>query len=502
MSRLLWTRKQNVGPFPRAEHAMAFDSTRRRTVLFGGDSLHKQLFEDTWEWDDDNWTQMNDLGPGPRSRHAMAYDVSRQRVVLFGGTNGSSMFADTWEWNGEDWTQNADGGPSPRIGHAMVYDAGRNRIVLFGGESDETFQNDTWEWNGDNWVELEDTGPAPRRDHAMAFDASRDRIVLFGGTSSTQSFGDTWEWDGTVWTQVSSFGPPAGLKATLIWTGQRSLLYGGLSSVTGALVLFRNSWEWDGKHWTIRQDMGPGARFSHAMVFDSARQRGVLFGGSASSPISEASPTAFGDTWEQFEGGKESTPPPPAEGTMESVSVTPLSREEGMPVIVEIKFSAPTAKDVDIDLNIIPDTGGSIWSETVHLVAGARSMSHIFPVGLPAAPFTVTATAGAITRSAPFAVIPNTSLQLQSLTAIRKNERMIDVTVTLTGPVPTIPGMFADGLLVPLMVDNGLLPGVMVKRNERIGTATIPGHGIEVSMRVNATLGAVVREVTIEPGLP
>lgn len=35
MARLLWTQKQHVGPQARVGHALAYDSERRRTVLFG-----------------------------------------------------------------------------------------------------------------------------------------------------------------------------------------------------------------------------------------------------------------------------------------------------------------------------------------------------------------------------------------------------------------------------------------------------------------------------------
>jgi len=36
MSHLLWTQKQDVGPSARTSSAMAFDSTKNRTLLFGG----------------------------------------------------------------------------------------------------------------------------------------------------------------------------------------------------------------------------------------------------------------------------------------------------------------------------------------------------------------------------------------------------------------------------------------------------------------------------------
>ncbi|MEK7732068.1 MAG: hypothetical protein AAB363_09470, partial [Planctomycetota bacterium] len=37
--------------------------------------------------------------PGPRNSLAMAYDSARGVTVLFGGFDGS-FYGDTWEWNG------------------------------------------------------------------------------------------------------------------------------------------------------------------------------------------------------------------------------------------------------------------------------------------------------------------------------------------------------------------------------------------------------------------
>ena len=106
MARLLWTQKQDTGPLPRVDHAMAADSDRGRVVLFGGDSLREKLFNDTWEWDGEDWTQAADIGPSARLKHKMTYDAARKRTVLFGGNAGSGvLLGDTWEWDGEDWTQ-------------------------------------------------------------------------------------------------------------------------------------------------------------------------------------------------------------------------------------------------------------------------------------------------------------------------------------------------------------------------------------------------------------
>jgi hypothetical protein len=43
MSRLYWTQKQEVGPVARWAHAMAYDGSRGRTVLFGGATLSSGL---------------------------------------------------------------------------------------------------------------------------------------------------------------------------------------------------------------------------------------------------------------------------------------------------------------------------------------------------------------------------------------------------------------------------------------------------------------------------
>src|ERR1035441_6585189 len=63
-----------------------------------------------------SWTQRSPLAPSPSARehHAMAYDSVRGRTVLFGGYDGSSYLGDTWEWNGANWTQVATTGPSAR----------------------------------------------------------------------------------------------------------------------------------------------------------------------------------------------------------------------------------------------------------------------------------------------------------------------------------------------------------------------------------------------------
>jgi hypothetical protein len=73
MPKFLWTQRSHFGPSSRAFLAVAYDSNRRRVVLFGGSRIQADtFFGDPWEWDGSYWTQMDDIGPAPRSGHAMS----------------------------------------------------------------------------------------------------------------------------------------------------------------------------------------------------------------------------------------------------------------------------------------------------------------------------------------------------------------------------------------------------------------------------------------------
>jgi hypothetical protein len=147
-----WTQVADAGPSWRTDFSVAYDEERAKLVLFGG-NLSDGIFHpggDTWAWDGQVWQQLSDIGPSPRYDAAMAYDSARKRIVLFGGLadeGGAALKGDTWTWNGTLWEQLEDMGPSPRQGAAMAYDRDRDRMVLFGGT---TFRpggdrRDTWE---------------------------------------------------------------------------------------------------------------------------------------------------------------------------------------------------------------------------------------------------------------------------------------------------------------------------------------------------------------------
>ena len=60
MADMLWIQKQDIGPRPRVVLGMAYDSVRKKVVLFGGYPLGGGTIGDTWEWDGTDWTQVAD----------------------------------------------------------------------------------------------------------------------------------------------------------------------------------------------------------------------------------------------------------------------------------------------------------------------------------------------------------------------------------------------------------------------------------------------------------
>ena len=295
----VWRQVSALGPQARDEHAVAYDSARDRVVLFGGYNGSVRL-GDTWEWagSTQSWTQLTPAtAPSPRSSHAMAYDSSREKSVLFGGSEAGitgTIYGDTWEWDGSIWTQVSTTGPPIRFGHAMAYDNGRGKVVLFGGvNSSSGFLGDIWEWDGNNWTNPSPlASPTGRSKPSMAYDSARDKTIMFGGLNYSGYLGDTWEWDGSaqVWTQLTPATSPIQRSnhATAYDSGRgKVILCGGYFG--GAYL--GDTWELGVTSWTKITTSGPIGHYNSAITFDSTRGKIILFGGN--SGLSH-----LGDTWE------------------------------------------------------------------------------------------------------------------------------------------------------------------------------------------------------------
>jgi hypothetical protein len=291
---------------------MVFDESRGRVVLFGGYYFVGAVdtyFGDTWEHNGSNWVQINTTtSPAARAYHAMAWDSARQRTVLFGGYyyDGNTHYLnDTWEYNGSNWVQvTTANSPDPREGHVMAFDAGRGRVVMFGGYflgGGPRYYSDTWEYDGSNWVQ---TTPSPsppmRHGSAMVFDSARSRVMLFGGFYydgfNNTYYADTWVYNGIAWANLTGGTAPQGREGhAMAFDTQRgrAVMFGGYYWNGNVNVYLADTWEHDGSAWQSAGGSGPAGRFGHAMVYDTMRAQVVLFGGASNTGGWQN----FGDTW-------------------------------------------------------------------------------------------------------------------------------------------------------------------------------------------------------------
>jgi hypothetical protein len=288
-------------------HVMVYDEARRQLLLFGGTGTEGSSASgdrnSTWKWDGTTWTRIATTGPSPRYLAAVAYDATRQRVVLHGGQAGVfpniTFLADTWEWDGTTWTQTATAGPSARVHQTMAFDRTRGRVVLYGGFTPANNQElgDIWEWDGTSWQQSSVSGPANSIALGVAYDEKASALYLFsmpqGGAVLTAS-----RWNGTTVTPATAAAPPCvPVPRQLSALGASPggfLLY--VSSCDQAGTANPQSWRWDGTAWTRLTGTQPALRYNAAMAYDRDRNRVVLYGGEVATGTPD-----LADTWE-FDG--------------------------------------------------------------------------------------------------------------------------------------------------------------------------------------------------------
>jgi hypothetical protein len=237
--------------------------------------------------DDGVWSLLSFPPPAARVQHAAVYDPVRNRMLVFGGLAGASLKNDVWELSlagTPTWKLLAVAGtpPSARRGASAIYDPVRDRMLVYGGAAPGAL-GDVWALSlgaSPAWSQLAPTGSPPpsRSGHSAIYDPVRDRMVVFGGQSGLTYRNDAWALAlaGTpAWSNVAPTGGP------------------------------------------------PDPRARHSAIYDSVRDRLVVFGGVNSTGL-------WGDLWSLSFGGTPTwtllapagTPPPPLAGSKAIYDVT------------------------------------------------------------------------------------------------------------------------------------------------------------------------------------
>jgi hypothetical protein len=178
-------------------------------------------------------------------------------------------------------------------------------MILFGGAEEEgihyRFTNDTWayDYNNNTWKKLNPTvigGVLPEMcGFGMTYDASADRIILFGGYNGSGSgifYDETWIFDyhNNTWTRQNpnyvggALTPRFMIQMVYDSNKERSILFGGKedSNTNQKDYNFNETWEYDydDNTWYNLSYLEIGGtlypREAYGVVYDSASDKTIV----------------------------------------------------------------------------------------------------------------------------------------------------------------------------------------------------------------------------------
>lgn len=283
------------------------------------------------------WEQLTAPGtpdsPPARLNNTATWDSRFGRLLVFGGSfspegRGLDRHNDLWAYTQQGWqvltADGADGSPRGRTNHTATWDSQANRLLVFGGyQAGPGPSNDLWAYQpttatAGRWMQLTDNfaggSPHPRQAHAAAWDSQAKRLLIFGGTYTPDEqdrHNDLWAYQpvtatsGGGWTELSQDGdltaPPGRMLPGAAWDGDnnRLLIFGGVlngGAATNDLWQYTSAGGW--KQLTAPGAAGsPPPRTPDGVVWDSASQRLLMFGGSGPNGA------YYNDVWQYTDDG-------------------------------------------------------------------------------------------------------------------------------------------------------------------------------------------------------
>ena len=308
----------NTAPASRYAHTAIYDPARDQMIVFGG-RAGSTYFADTWALSLEtlSWTQIASGGGGPSGRfgHAAILDAPRDRVIVFGGFDGAAHRNDVWSLplsGTPQWSQLMPSGTPPpgRLEHTAIFDPDADAMIAFGGTSDQSpnYRDDVWALNlsaTPSWNQLVPSGvkPTGRRWHTAAYDPAGSRMIVHGGGDVPGSDSEeAWAFslDGSsAWSKLSPEFPPPFRREhhTAVYeaSGERMIVFGGYWWPSS--ILYNDVWALgldSDPEWVRLLPSGtlPSPRSMHSAIYDSSRDRMIIFGGALGD-----FPDVLNDTW-------------------------------------------------------------------------------------------------------------------------------------------------------------------------------------------------------------
>lgn len=233
--RAVWSLVPGVTGTPTQRRDNPGAASQDKMYVFGGRASNAatNVFNALYEFDGSAWTLKTAEGaagsPPGRGGACVAWDHTRNKLVVFGGDTGGTtpvLLGDTWEWDptANTWTQLTPAtSPSPRRWSAMAHEPQSGGMLLFGGETalsspPSTPSNETWLLLNGNWLQLSPaTSPPARRLHSLASRPDFLDVFLCCGDDASVTPNvrhlDAWRFSGNTWQQFNTATHPHGTTA-------------------------------------------------------------------------------------------------------------------------------------------------------------------------------------------------------------------------------------------------------------------------------------------------
>ena len=297
-----WPLNYAQGPGGRALQTAVVDTEHRWMVMEGGQngihSVGMPPLDDAWALSLDERPQWTPLPLASRTAgvYQAAYSPERGSDIVFSGN-----WAGFYQLNLRTpaWSQILPAIPDTfpvRQGHAtLLVDRETGRLLMFAGGG----SGDLWSFSladASGWRPEPSAGHGPYSTPGMTvYDSRRNRLIAFDGGAfgnSDANLDEVWELPldrAHPWSSVSATGPypPARVYFSAVYdsTRDRVLLFGGLyfTDPGDRASVLDDLWELslgDSPHWRQLTAFGtPGARYLHTAIYDAKRDRMLVYGG-------------------------------------------------------------------------------------------------------------------------------------------------------------------------------------------------------------------------------
>ncbi len=292
-----WAQIEVDGPAPdaREDHTWTVDPDGGVAYLFGG-RAGGEAFGDLWAFDlaAETWTRLDPAGPTPAARfgHEAAWLPGRGLVITLGQA-GSGFFDDIWLFDPSDatWLELPGAGARPVARYGSCSGVGPDgRLWISHGFTEEgsrffdtrAYDVDEAAWSDETPADLQ---PVERCLHTCWWTDSGDFVLYGGQTTGVAALGDLWLLSGSqtgaggTWAKLEK--PPLDARhlPAVARRGEVTLVVGGRDVDRKPLA---DTWllpDPGGAAITRLEIDGPPARSGGALVYDSERDRMLLFGG-------------------------------------------------------------------------------------------------------------------------------------------------------------------------------------------------------------------------------